>query len=381
MSICDTTIVGGGVIGLSIGWMLSRSGASVTVIERGEAGRGTSWASGGMLGNDAEIGFEELDLYRLGAESIRLWPDFVRDLEAASGMHVGFRTEGTIMVADDADGAAHLRRIFRFQQEQGVAVEWMPVADAFEMEPLLTPRITAAVFAPSDAQVDPRLLVSALRTVFLAGGGTLIEHERVVGIESGGEGLTTRTESGRSVVSSKVVVAAGAWSSTLDLGDEKPVPVRPVKGQMIELRMLPDLELNHVVRGRGIYLAPKRNQRLLVGATSEEMGFDETVTAGGLYELLEKAWRLIPAIYDMSVTDSWAGLRPATPDHAPLIGCVSDPRIIVATGHHRHGILLSPVTAAAVADLVLRGETAINIAACDPSRFRVGAGRKQGVER
>jgi glycine oxidase len=143
---------------------------------------------------------------------------------------------------------------------------------------------------------------------------------------------------------------------------------------MLELRMLPDLEITHVIRGQGTYLAPKRNGRLLVGSTNEEMGFDETVTGGGVYELLEKAWRLIPGIYDMPLTDAWAGLRPASPDHAPIVGFGTHPDVLYATGHHRHGVLFAPVTAAAAVDLLLDGESSMPVKVCDPGRFSVAAG-------
>jgi len=259
-----------------------------------------------------------------------------------------------------------------------VPVEWISVPRALEMEPLLTPRLTAAVLSESDRQVDPRLMVTALRKAFVEGGGTLLEHERVVRIESLETGMVCVLESSDQVVASQVILAAGAWSSRIEMpGGDKP-PVRPVKGQMLELRMFPQLQINHVIRGRGTYLAPKRNGRLLVGSTSEEMGYDETVTAGGVYELLEKAWRLIPAIYDMPMTDSWAGLRPASPDHAPLIGFADDPRIMFATGHHRHGILLAPVPAVAVTDLLTTGKTATPIRVCDPARFGVKLGIPSG---
>lgn len=366
----DTTIVGGGVIGLSIGWRLAQAGHKVVIVERGEAGRATSWASGGMLGNDAEIGFEELDVYRLGVASVQLWPDFVRELETASGMGIGYRTEGTLMVADDADGAANLRRIYRFQQEQNVPVEWISIPHALELEPMLTPRLTAAVLSESDRQVDPRLMVTALRKAYLEAGGLLHEHRRVTRIEPGASEVTCEIDTMDPIVSGRVVLSAGPWSSLIEIEGVAPPPVRPVKGQMMELRMLPRLEVNHVIRGKATYLAPKSNGRLLVGSTSEEMGYDETVTAGGLYELLEKAWRLIPGVYEMPVTDSWAGLRPASPDHAPLIGFADNPRVMLATGHHRHGILFAPVTAAAVADLLTIGSTEMPIGVCDPSRFR-----------
>jgi glycine oxidase len=167
-----------------------------------------------------------------------------------------------------------------------------------------------------------------------------------------------------------VVVAAGVWSRQIEgiAPDQRP-SVRPVKGQMMELQMELPFELEHVVRGPEAYLAPKSSGRLLVGATSEEMGFDTTVTAGALYDLLEGAWEVVPGIYDLTVRDTWAGLRPASRDHAPVLGSASAPGVIYATGHYRHGVLLTPVTAQEIARLVRTGETSRWLEPFSPRRF------------
>lgn len=363
-------IVGGGVIGLATGWTLVREGVPVTLFERDRAGRGTSWLAAGMLAPDAEIGFEERELYNLSRESLRRWPDFAREVEAASGADVDYRDEGTLIVADDRDSAESIRRLYEFQQAQGLDVEWLTGDAAREIEPFLAPRLSAAIFAPSDHQVDNRKLLEALRTAFQQDGGTLHEETPVQAIVPDAEAPAVTTAEGHRVEASHVVVAAGVWSRQIDgIEPEQRPSVRPVKGQMMELQMKRPFGLEHVVRGPDAYLAPKSSGRLLIGATSEEMGFDTTVTAGGLYDLLEGAWEVVPGIYDLPMNDTWAGLRPASRDHAPVLGAAPAPGVVYATGHYRHGVLLTPVTAQEIARLVRTGETSRWLEPFSPCRF------------
>lgn len=358
------------MIGLATGWTLAREGVPVTLFERDRAGRGTSWLAAGMLAPDAEIGFEELELYALSRESLRRWPDFARAVEADSGRSVDYRDEGTLIVADDRDSAEAIRRLYDFQQEQGLAVEWLTGDEAREVEPFLAPRLSGAIFAPADHQVDNRLLLDALRDALRAAGGTLHEHTSVEAIIPDAEAPAVRTADGHRVAGRQVIVAAGVWSRQLDGLEPAARPsVRPVKGQMLELQMERPFGLEHVVRGPDAYLAPKSTGRLLIGATSEEMGFDTDVTAGGLYDLLEGAWEVVPGIYDLPLRDTWAGLRPASRDHAPVLGAAAAPGVIYATGHYRHGILLAPVTAQEIARLVRTGETSRWLEPFSPRRF------------
>lgn len=361
-------IIGGGTIGLSIGWQLAQAGRDVHLFERDVAGRGASWAAAGMLAPDAEIQFEDRALYSLSRESLRRWPDFVLDLEKESGQPVDYRAEGTLIVADDRDGAEALRRHYNFQRAQGLSVDWLTGSEALEIEPFLAPRLSAAVFAPSDHQVDNRRLVEALRMAFASRGGRLHEQARVEAIVPDEKQPAVVLEAGARVEGSVVIVAAGAWSRQVG-GLETLPPVRPVKGQMIALQMHRPFGLRHVVRGPQAYLAPKSDGRLLIGATNEEMGFDTKVTAGGIYQLLEGAWDIVPGIYDLPVTETWAGLRPGSRDHAPLLGHADSPGVIFATGHYRHGILLTPITAQEIARLVLHGETSAWLAPFSPLRF------------
>jgi len=366
----DVLIVGGGTIGLSIGFELVRRGTPVTIFEKDEAGRATSSQAAGMLAPDAEIEFEELELYEFNRESLRRWPDFADRVEAASGQSVDYRDEGTLIVADDRDAAEALERLYDFQRAQGLHVEWLTGEEAREIEPFVAPRLSAAVFSPSDHQVDNRRLVEALRVAYEAEGGTLHEETPVEAVVPDADAPAVRTSDGEHVTGDRVVVAAGVWSRELDgLTPDAVPPVRPVKGQSIQLRRKRPFDLQHVVRGPEAYLAPKSNGRVVVGATSEEMGFDTTVTAGGLYDLLEGAWEVVPGIRDLPVDETWAGLRPASRDHAPLLGMSAAPGVLMATGHYRHGILLTPITAEEMARLIRTGETSDWIEPFSPRRF------------
>lgn len=365
----DVLIVGGGTIGLATGFELLRRDVPVTIFERGTAGRGTSWQAAGMLAPDAEIQFEELDLYGLSRESLRRWPDFAREVEQAAGMEVDYRDDGTLIVADDRDSAEKIRRLYEFQREQGLQVDWMTGEEAREIEPFVAPNLSAAIHAPFDHQVDNRRLVDALTEAFRQEGGTLYEETPVAAVQPDADRPAVATEDGERIEGRTVVVAAGVWSRQIDGLEAAQPSVRPVKGQMIQLRMQGAFALDHVVRGPDAYLAPKSDGRLVIGATSEEQGFDTTITAGGLFDILEGAWEVVPGIRELPVDETWAGLRPASRDHAPLLGAAGAAGVVMATGHYRHGILLTPVTAQEIARLVQTGETSRWLEPFSPMRF------------
>ena len=372
-SLYDAVVVGAGVVGLGVAWRLAEGGRRVVVLEKGRAGRGASWAAGGMLAPAAEIGFEELDLYRLGRESLGRWPGFTRELERASGQSVGYRTEGTLVVADDRDSARALRRLYRFQHEHGVPVRWLSADEAQEVEPLLSPRLPAAVFAPEDRQVDNRAVVTALLEAARRAGVEIREEAEVEAIEPHPERPAAVLAGGERVDGRVVVLAAGAWSAKVG-GLAPAPPVRPVTGEAVGLQMAPPLELRAVVRTPHAYLVPKPGGRLVLGATSEERGFDRRVTAGGLWELLDKGRLAVPALDEWTVEETWAGLRPAARDHAPILGFdARNPGICLATGHYRHGLLLLPITADEVArEIEARwsgGEGSAVLAPFVPGRF------------
>ena len=371
----EVVVVGGGLAGLGVAWQLAERGRRVVVLEGDRVGRGTSWAAAGMLAPSAELGFEELDLYRLGRESLARWPAFARRLEAASGADVGYRSDGTLVVADDRDSLRALRRLFDFQQAQGAPVEWLRGDEAVDVEPLLSPRLPGAVFSPEDHQVDHRAVVDALAVAARRAGADVREGAPVVHIAPDARAPAARLASGAEVAGRVVVLAAGVWSGRVGGLDPAP-PVRGVKGQALALRLDPDrgLDLRHVVRGPDAYLVPKADGRLVVGATSEDGVADARVTAGGVYRLLEGAVEVVPGVEEMELVETWAAHRPASRDHAPLLGQSAHPGVVYATGHYRHGVLLAPVTAEEVAaevDRLLDGasETAPVLAPFSPLRF------------
>ena len=354
----SVAIIGAGVCGLAIGWRLAQAGAKVEVFERGQAGRGATWAAAGMLAAAAEAEPGEERLLEITRWSQGLWPDFGRELEAASGQAIGYRDEGTLVVAPTRDDAARLRATYDYQTGLGLALEWLGPAEARRREPYLGAGLAAAVFSPADHQVDNRRLAEALRVAFVKAGGALHERTEVTAIETSAGRVTGLELGDRRVAADAVVLAAGAWSAELPgLPEAARPPVRPVKGQALALAMDPGQPLvTHVVWAPGIYLVPRAEGSLIVGATVEEKGFDESLTAGGVFALLEAAWRAVPAIEELTIEDLWVGFRPTSRDDAPILGPTPVEGLLLATGHHRNGILLAPATAAAVSRCILSGD-------------------------
>ena len=352
-------IIGAGVIGLAIGWRLAQRGFAVNVYDRGQAGQGASWAAAGMLAAGIEAEPGEQPLYGLNRRSQTLWPGFAAELESASGMEIGLRQEGTLWAALNQDEVAQLRFHHTLQASFGIRVEWLTGAEARRREPHLHPNTPAALFSPEDHQVDNRLLAQALARALRHAGGTIHEEVPVAGIEvENGRARALRAGKDR-VPADTIVLAAGAWSSDVTgLPPSARPPVRPIKGQMLALAMDPAAPLlRHVWWARGIYLVPRRDGRLIVGGTTEERGFDRRITAGGVLSLLERAWRTIPAIEELEIIETWAGFRPGSRDDAPILGRCGIENLILATGHHRNGILLTPITAETISNLVATGET------------------------
>jgi glycine oxidase len=358
----DVLVIGGGAIGLAVAWRCAERGLGVSVCERDELGSGASGVAAGMLGPIAEAGFgaDASRLLALGLESAALWPGFAAELAEASGTSSRLRSDGTLIVAGDADEAAGLERELAFRSELGLEVVRLRPSEARRLEPGLAPTIRLAGLVPSEQSVDPRWLVTALARAARAGGAELRERSPVARLlrtpsgEDGGRVVGVVLETGERVLAANVVLAAGAWSGSL-----AGVAVRPVKGQIMRLRdpAGPGL-VERVVRFEGGYLVPRGDGGYVLGATVEERGFDRTVTGGGLYRLLRDASELVPGVLELEVEELSAGLRPGTPDNLPVIG--RDPRdgLVRATGHYRNGILLTPVTAELVVRAVTGGASA-----------------------
>ncbi|HEU5141840.1 MAG TPA: glycine oxidase ThiO [Solirubrobacterales bacterium] len=348
----DAVVVGAGVVGLACAWRLAQRGAEVTVIERGAEPAGASRVAAGMLAPVGELAFGEPELLKLTLAAAERYPDFVAELEAASGVTTGYERRGALHVALDRDEAAELRRVHELQRSMGLGAEWLPPRRCRQLEPGLTPSFNGGVHAPDEAMVDPRALVTALQAALAAEGveiifetearSALTEGERIVGV---------RTAGGMELRATTTVLAAGAWSGAAEWLPEAARPaVRPVKGQILELRSRDAAApCERIVCSERVYLVPRPDGRLIVGATVEEQGFDTAVTAGGVHELLREAYRLLPDVAEMELVEAAASLRPGTPDNLPLTGPAPVEGLLWATGHYRNGILLAPLAAEAVA--------------------------------
>lgn len=350
-------IIGAGVVGLGIAWRLAGR-AEVTVFDRGKAGSGATHAAAGMLAACCEAEPGEEALVALGRESQSRWPSFAEELLGASGIDVELRREGTLVLALTADDQAEIVHRLEFQRRLDLPLDWLSAAATRAREPHLAGKIAGALYSPQDHQVDNRKLARALSIAAEKAGATIYEQRPVKEIlVQGGRARGVILEDGTTESADSIVLAAGAWSRGIGgLPPDRRPPVRPIKGQMFALRMDPSAPLlNHVLWAPGAYLVPRRDGRLIVGATVEEKGFDKTITAGGLLTLLEAAWRAIPAVEELSVEEIWVGHRPGSRDDAPILGPGPLEGLFYATGHHRNGILLAPVTADAMARLVLDG--------------------------
>jgi glycine oxidase len=365
-------VIGAGAIGLGIGWRLARAGCPVTVFDRGEAGRSASWAAGGMLAGGVETEPGEETLWQLAAQSQRLWPDFRYALQADSGQDIGYRDEGTLVIALTRDDLEQLRFNYEFQRSLGIELEWLAGTEARRREPHLNTGTVAAVYCRHDHQVDNRALVTALKPALLGAGGVLREQCEVTSVEIAAGRVTGVQAGGAFHPAEVVVVAAGAWSRDLPgLPEAVRPPVRPIRGQLLVLKMNPaEPLLRHVLWAPKAYLIPRRDGRLLIGATTEERGFDTRPTAGGVFSLLEGAWRALPGIEELVLDEIVVGFRPGSRDDAPILGPTEVDGLVMATGHHRNGILLTPITVEAISQYVLTGKVMSDIQPFRPDRFR-----------
>ncbi|WP_406310267.1 glycine oxidase ThiO [Streptomyces sp. NBC_00623] len=371
----DVLVIGGGIIGLVTAWRAAQRGLRTAVVDP-DPGGGAARVAAGMLAAVTELHYGEQILLGLNVASAARYPDFAAELEAASGQDIGFRACGTLAVALDSDDRAHLRELHALQHRSGLQSEWLTGRECRRLEPMLAPGVRGGLRVDGDHQVDPRRLAVALLTACERTG--VVFHrdraERLVVVRDRAAGAVLAT--GTELAADQIVLAAGSLSGRLaGLPDEVVPPVRPVKGQVLRLSVpaayAPFLTrtVRAVVRGSHVYLVPRENGELVVGATSEEMGWDTTVTAGGVYELLRDAHELVPGITELPLTETRAGLRPASPDNAPLLGPTALPGLHLATGHHRNGVLLTPVTGDAMAELLTTGELPAVARPFTPGRF------------
>ena len=381
----DLAVVGGGIIGLSIAWAARLGGMSVVVLERGRTGEGASHVAAGMLAPvaEAEYGEAARRLLELGLRSASLWPAFAARLMEASAIDPGLRATGTLLVARDDDEARELERQLELRRSLGLQVERLRGSEAREREPGLAPAVRLALDVPGDHSVDPRRVLTALRSAADGAGVSVREQAEVAGVLLDADGVRASglaLAGGGSVEAETVVLAAGAWCERIGgLPAGERVPVRPVKGQIMRMRdpRGPGL-LGRVLRFQGGYVVPRGDGRYVLGATVEESGIELGATAGGVYELLRAARELLPGVLELELEELSAGLRPGTPDNAPVIGRGTVDGLIWACGHHRNGILLAPVTTEIVLGLLgcpppgaglAVPLPAHALAACSPLRF------------
>ncbi|HWD26039.1 MAG TPA: glycine oxidase ThiO [Rhizomicrobium sp.] len=352
-------IVGAGIAGLSIGWRLRQRGAEVTILERGQPAMAATWAAAGMIAAAGEMGELQTPEAEFGRYSSSLWPDFAKEIEAASGHAIDFRRNGALMVLSKDALASH--------------PDALTPSAARAREPMLTPAIPGAFWMPDESQVDARALGPALAAAFVRAGGVLSVNEAAVRFTVHEDRVIALHTAFAFYEADVFILAAGAWSGEFGgLPPEALPPIRPVKGEMIAVAPpAGDRVPTSVIWGNEVYLVP-RTGRLLIGATAAEAGFDTSVTDAAAAWLSSRALGLMPGLATWQVVERWAGLRPATPDGAPVLGPTSLGRLFVASGQYRNGILFAPAVAETLARLVL--EHAAVPPAFDPRRFQRGQG-------
>ncbi|MFD6376587.1 glycine oxidase ThiO [Streptomyces albidoflavus] len=361
----DVVVAGGGIVGLVTAWRAAQRGLGVTVVDPAPGG-GAAQVAAGMLAAVTELHFGEERLLALNLASAERYPAFAAELAEASGQELGYRRCGTLAVALDADDRAYLRELHALQLRSGLESEWLSGRECRRLEPMLAPGVRGGLRVDGDHQIDPRRLASALVTACERAGVVWCRSTAGRLVVRGGRAAGVELADGSLVEGGQTVLAAGSRSGLLaGLPEEVAVPVRPVKGQVVRLAV-PEAyrrgaaflgrTVRAVVRGSHVYLVPRENGELVIGATTEELGWDTTVTAGGVYELLRDAHELVPGLTELPFTEVRAGLRPGSPDNAPLLGPTALPGLHLATGHHRNGVLLTPVTGDVLADVLTTGE-------------------------
>lgn len=367
----DVIIVGGGIIGCSIAFELARRGVRATILDRQAPGREASWAAAGMLSPSPESP-ASIPLVPLARASLALYPRFISSVEEVSGRKAGYRAEGAVEIFFRGDAERELSTLIAMNRGLGVECEPLRVEEAREMEPALSGEARAAALFPNEAAVDNRALTAAVLTAAAVEGATiradapvkslLRKKDRCIGVE---------IESGEKLFAGQIVLAAGCWSSQLEGAAGLGAPTRPVRGQMVALRH-GGKPLRRVARSERVYIVPRddaRPQKLVMGSTLEDAGYEKRVTPGGLEKILSAANELAPELAHAEIIETWSGLRPGSPDQLPILGPANIEGLVMATGHYRNGILLSPITAKLVADWITEKTIPAEWEKFSPQRF------------
>ena len=370
MSSQDVVVIGGGVIGASIAWRAAQSGWNVTLIDDASRDAAAEVAAG-MLAPVTEAEFGAEALLELTLASSGMYPDFAAELSEATGHDIGYRRSGTVMVARDVDDNAALDEVYRFQTSLGLKVTRLRGSEVRELEPVLSPRTRGGILVEDDHQVDPPAMLRALSEACKRAGVTMLEGRVEEILWSGERAAGVKVGTGEAISCATVVLAAGAWASSIrGIPDGSLPAVRPVKGQLIQLRTRDGAPLaTRNLRGLDIYFIPRADGRVVVGGTVEEQGYDTTITAGAVHELLRDAYELVPGVTELELVEVAAGLRPATLDNEPVIGPIAE-GLVVAVGHYRNGVLLTPLTAQIVTETISSGRAPGIAERFGPERLR-----------
>ena len=369
----DVIIVGGGVIGCSIAWRLAQAGLKTAVLERGRVGCEASSAAAGMLSPQGESQTAG-PFFDLCLRSRGMYRSFADELKDASGIDVEYKDEGAFFVVLEGEDDAERTRWAAWQSEAGLPLEHVSAADLRKSEPGVTESAARAIFLPEEHQVENRRLMNALEVAIKRAGVELIEGAEVSALAIERGGVAGVVADGRRLDAGAVVVAAGAWSTSLLEPLGLNVKVIPARGQMIAVRG-GACPIKRVLHSSSVYIVPRRDGRILIGATVEYAGFDKAVTVGAIRRLVAAATDLAPSLESSEVIEWWSGLRPDTVDHLPILGAGGVENLVLATGHFRNGILLAPLTASLIADALIRGFDPSEIAPFSIERFQPEPGR------
>lgn len=371
----DVAIAGAGLIGSSIALELARAGLRVGLFDRQTPGKEASWAGAGIL-SPAPENAAMVSLVPLAKASMELYPGFVRTVEEISTQNAGFRPKGTLQGLFGPNAREELSTVIALHHGLGLKAEPLSSQDAREMEPALSDEVEAAVLRPDEASVDNRALVSAILEAARRSNGQIFSGSAVEAIWREGTRCAGLQLESEKVEARWTVIAAGCFSAQIE-GAAAVAPARPAKGQMAALRA-DDLRIERVLWSENIYLVPRDDGRILAGATVEHVGFDKHVTAGGLAKVMSGAVELAPSLANARVEETWAGLRPDSPDHLPILGPADLDGLLVATGHFRNGILLTPITARLVCEWITQQRVSVDWERFSPLRFQSASANARG---
>jgi glycine oxidase len=362
----DVAIAGAGLIGGAIALELAEAGMRVALFERGEPGREASWAGAGIL-SPAPESRAMISMVPLAKASMALYPGFVARVEEISGANAGFRPKGTLQALFGSNAREELSTLIALQHGLGLRAEPIRAEDARELEPALSEEVEAASLRPDEASVDNRALTHAVLQAARKTGVEIFTNSGVQGIWREGQRCAGIVLNAEKVSAKWTIIAAGCFSASI-AGTEAFVPVRPAKGQMLALRA-GNITIERVLWSENIYLVPRNDGRILAGATVEYVGFEKEVTARAVEKILSAAIELAPGLANAGIEEIWAGLRPDSPDHLPILGPTDLHGLLIATGHFRSGILLTPITARLVREWITAQRVSVDWERFSPLRF------------